>query len=149
MKLGGFALDTYGRYSLGFYAVRIYSLTTAVTVLLVLLSETTMIYARLATAIMRQQRERKARQVAMDAMAASIAHEVNQPLAAILANADAALGWLTRKTPDLDEVHAALQGVVDDGRRAAEVIRSVRTMFKGDVHGESAAQHKRPRSRGT
>ena len=129
-EVGRLALGIYGRFSLGFYAVRIYSLTTAVTVLLVLLSETTMIYARLATAIIRQQREREARQVAMDAMAASIAHEVKQPLAAMVANADAGLRWLTKKTPDLDEVHAALKGVVDAGRRAAEVIGSVRVMFK-------------------
>ena len=132
-EVGRVAIGSAGRYSLGFYAVRVYSLITATTVLLVLLSETTMIYARLATAIIRQQREREARQVAMDAMAASIAHEVKQPLAAMVANADAGLRWLTKKTPDLDEVHAALKGVVDAGRRAAEVIGSVRVMFKKDL----------------
>jgi signal transduction histidine kinase len=87
----------------------------------------------LATAIIRQQREREARQVAMDAMAASIAHEVKQPLAAMVTNAKAGLRWLTNKTPDLDEVHVALQGVVDAGYRAAEVIGSVRVMFKKDL----------------
>jgi signal transduction histidine kinase len=69
----------------------------------------------------------------MDAMAASIAHEVKQPLAAMVTNAKAGLRWLTNKTPDLDEVHAALKGVVDAGHRAAEVIGSVRVMFKKDL----------------
>ena len=132
-EIGRVAIGSAARFSLGFYASRVYSLITATTVLLVFLSETTMIYARLATAIIRQQREREARQVAMNAMAASIAHEVKQPLAAMVANADAGLRWLTKKTPDLDEVHAALKGVVDAGRRAAEVIRSVRVMFKKDL----------------
>ena len=73
----------------------------------------------------------------MDAMAASIAHEVKQPLAAMVANANAGLRWLTKKTPDLDEVHAALKGVVSAGHRAAEVIGSVRVMFKKDLHGRA------------
>jgi signal transduction histidine kinase len=89
----------------------------------------------LASSIMRQQREYESRQMAMDATAASIAHEVKQPLATMVANANAGLRWLTKKTPDLDETRAALQGVVDAGQRAAEVIGSVRVMFKKDHHG--------------
>lgn len=65
-------------------------------------------------------------------MTASIAHEVSQPLTAMLANANAGLRWLTNKTPNLDEAHAALKRVVGDGLRAAEVIGSVRMMFKKD-----------------
>jgi signal transduction histidine kinase len=63
---------------------------------------------------------------------ASIAHEVNQPLAAMVTNANAALRWLKNKTPDLDEVSAALARIVSAGHRAGEVVGSVRTMFKGD-----------------
>jgi signal transduction histidine kinase len=65
-------------------------------------------------------------------LTASIAHEVNQPLGAMVANANAALRWLTNKTPDLDRARATLQRVVNDGHRAGGVISSVRAMFKKD-----------------
>jgi C4-dicarboxylate-specific signal transduction histidine kinase len=61
---------------------------------------------------------------------ASIAHEVNQPLAAIVANGDACLRWLRRDVPQLDEVRGAVEGMMDDGNRAAEVIRRVRALAK-------------------
>ena len=64
------------------------------------------------------------------AMSASIAHEINQPLAAIVTNANAGLRWLANKTPDLDEARAAFKRVATDGHRAGEVIESVRMMFK-------------------
>jgi signal transduction histidine kinase len=63
-------------------------------------------------------------------MSASIAHEINQPLAAIVINANAGLRWLSTKVPDLGEARAALERVVSDGHRAGEVIGSVRRMFK-------------------
>jgi signal transduction histidine kinase len=66
----------------------------------------------------------------MHALTASIAHEVKQPLAAVVTNANAGLRWLTKKTPDLDEARAALQGVIDAGHLAVEVIESIRAMFK-------------------
>jgi C4-dicarboxylate-specific signal transduction histidine kinase len=65
-------------------------------------------------------------------LTASIAHEVNQPLGAIVANANAGLRWLTNKTPNLDEARAALQRIVSDGHRAGGVIGSIRAMFKND-----------------
>jgi PAS domain S-box-containing protein len=69
------------------------------------------------------------RQTTMGAMTASIAHEVNQPLGAIVANANAGLRWLAATEPNLDEVGAALKRIVDDGHRAGEVIASIRSMF--------------------
>ena len=99
--------------------------------------ENARLFNDLASSIIRQQREYESRQMAMDAMAASIAHEVKQPLAAMVTNADAALRWLTNKTPDLDEARAALKGIVDAGHRAAEVIGGVRVMFKKDLHGRA------------
>jgi signal transduction histidine kinase len=120
----------YARFSVGFYASRIYTLTTATTILLLLLSETTTIYARLATAIIRQRRERESRHMTMDSVTASIAHEVNQPLTAIVANGGAALRFLTNVTPNLDETRAAVKTIVNDAHRAGEVLRSIREMFK-------------------
>jgi signal transduction histidine kinase len=125
------------RYSLGFYASRLSALLATILVLLVLLSETTILHANLARSMIRQRSEREARQAVMDVMAASIAHEINQPLAAIVANGAAGLRWLERTAPDLEEVRAALTRIVDDGHRANKVITSVRSMFKKDIHGRA------------
>jgi signal transduction histidine kinase len=91
--------------------------------------------AELAAARDRERAEqseiaRIARLTTMGAMTASIAHEVNQPLTAIVANGRAAQRWLANATPNLIEVNGALSKIVDDGRRAGQVIDSVRTMFK-------------------
>ena len=80
----------------------------------------------------RQELERVSRQTTVGAMTASIAHELNQPLTAIIANANAGLQWLSRKDPNLDEVQEALQEIVDDGLRAADIITSIRKMFRKD-----------------
>jgi PAS domain S-box-containing protein len=61
-------------------------------------------------------------------LAASIAHEVNQPLAAIVADANACLNWLAAADPDLDVVRATLAAVVKDGHRAADVIQRIRQL---------------------
>src|SRR6202048_2311676 len=61
-------------------------------------------------------------------LAASIAHEVNQPLAALVANAEACLRWLDRGTPDLDAARRSVEWIIDDGNRASEVIRRVRAL---------------------
>jgi C4-dicarboxylate-specific signal transduction histidine kinase len=73
---------------------------------------------------------RASRLTTMGAMTASIAHEINQPLAAIAANANAGLRWLARSSPDLEEVHAALKRINTDAHRAGEIIQSVRSIFK-------------------
>jgi signal transduction histidine kinase len=70
-------------------------------------------------------------------LTASIAHEINQPLTAMVLNANAGLRWLAKETPDLGEVRAALNDVVSAGLRAGEVIGSVRAMFKNDVLGKT------------
>jgi len=62
-------------------------------------------------------------------LAASIAHEINQPLAAIIADANACLHWLEADRPDLDSVREALAAVVKDGERAGEVISRIRALL--------------------
>jgi PAS domain S-box-containing protein len=64
----------------------------------------------------------------MGEMSASIAHEVNQPIAATVTNAQAALRWLRAQPPDLDEVRASLSRIVEDGKRAGNVISGIRTL---------------------
>ena len=75
---------------------------------------------------------RVARMNRLGAMTASIAHEINQPLGAMVANANAALRWLAKSPPNLDEAGAALKRIGADGHRAAEVVQGIRAMFKND-----------------
>jgi PAS domain S-box-containing protein len=63
-------------------------------------------------------------------LTASIAHEVNQPLAAVVANAEASLRWLNREEPDLAAARRSVEWVIDDGCRASDVIRRVRALAK-------------------
>lgn len=58
----------------------------------------------------------------------SIAHEINQPLAAVIANAEACLSWLDRNPADLDAARRSVEWIVEDGNRASEVIRRVRAL---------------------
>jgi signal transduction histidine kinase len=73
---------------------------------------------------------RVSRLTTMGAMVASIAHEIRQPLAAVVANSHAGTRWLTREEPDLGEVRAALESIGENGHRANEVITSISAMFK-------------------
>lgn len=61
-------------------------------------------------------------------LAASIAHEVNQPLSAVTTNGTAGLRWLNREVPDLNEVRSAIERMVSETNRASEVIRRIRAM---------------------
>ncbi|MBT1509824.1 PAS domain S-box protein [Bradyrhizobium sp. SRL28] len=65
----------------------------------------------------------------MGELSASIAHEVNQPIAATVTNAQAALRWLRAEPPDLDEVRASLSRIVEDGKRAGNVISGIRALI--------------------
>jgi signal transduction histidine kinase/streptogramin lyase len=66
----------------------------------------------------------------MGELTATLAHEVNQPIAATITNANACLRWLSRDKPDLAEVRAAASSIVQDGRRASEIVNRVRLIFK-------------------
>jgi signal transduction histidine kinase len=88
--------------------------------------------ARNALQATQMELARAMRFTAMGQMAASIAHEINQPLTAVVANASAGLRFLTRETPDLDEARAGLKLIVSDALRASDVITSIRAMFKTD-----------------
>ena len=66
----------------------------------------------------------------MGQLTASITHEIRQPIAAAVTNAQAAMRWLGARTPDLDEVRQALVRIVDDGTRANQVIGRIRALVK-------------------
>jgi signal transduction histidine kinase len=136
-----------GRYNLAWYAGRFYQLVTATVVMVVLLAEMTRLYAGLARsntmlqhermmlqrAIDAQRRERDARLITGDAVAATIAHEVKQPLAAMITRSETGLRWLDRTVPDLDKAKAEFGHIAADGHRAAAVIESIRANFRKDA----------------
>ena len=80
---------------------------------------------------------RIARLTTVGAMAATIAHELNQPLAAIVSNGNAGLRWLDRPEPSLEEARSAFGRIVKEGHRAAQIITSIRAMFKKDSGARS------------
>ena len=68
-------------------------------------------------------------------LTASIAHEVNQPLAAIVTNGAACMRWLGREPPELDEARSAVESMISDGMRASEVIQRLRALSrKTELH---------------
>jgi PAS domain S-box-containing protein len=73
-----------------------------------------------------------ARVTSLGELSASIAHEVNQPLAAVVTNANACLRWLNRATPNLDEAREAVQRIVRDRNRGSEVIGHIRALLKNE-----------------
>jgi C4-dicarboxylate-specific signal transduction histidine kinase len=66
----------------------------------------------------------------MGELTASLAHEINQPIAAAVTNANTCLRWLAAGTPNLEEARAAVTRIVKDGTRAAEIIKRIRLLFK-------------------
>jgi signal transduction histidine kinase len=120
------------RYDVAWYANIAFALASATLVLLVLLSEATKMHARLALSAMAERREQAGRLTTMDAVAASIAHEINQPLAAIVSNGGAGMRWLERPIPDVGKARETLKAMVDDGRRAIQVIAGIRGLLRRD-----------------
>lgn len=74
--------------------------------------------------------ERMSRVNILGELASALAHELNQPLAAILSNAQAAKRFFLKDPPDLDEVHEILDDIVRDDKRAGEIIHGMRAMFR-------------------
>lgn len=88
--------------------------------------------ARLATA--ERDIARASRLLTMGTLTASIAHEVNNPLAAVITNAEASLRWLRRPTANLAEVEAAITGAIEAARRAQEVVDRTRRLVTETPH---------------
>ena len=117
------------RFSVGFYAGRFFSLGTSVFVLVLLLTEMTTLSRRLARTTVALERERDNKLMNLEAMAASIAHEVRQPLAAIALKGSAALRFLGWTPPEVEKVRSALNDMVDQSHRASQVFANIRALF--------------------
>ncbi len=129
-----------GRYSVAWYAGRFYQLVTAAVVMVVLLAEMMQLYADLASsntmlqrAVEAQRRERDARLITGDAVAATIAHELKQPLTAMITRSYAGLRCLDRGAPDLDKAMMGFRQIADDGHRAAAVLDRIRASYRPDA----------------
>jgi signal transduction histidine kinase len=122
---------TNSRFSLVWYAGRAFGLLASSFVLLVLLYESTTLYARAALAAGAKARERERQHLALEVIAGSIAHELQQPLAAITSNSAAGIVLLRQTPPDLGETIAALQEIGSEGRRAGDIIESIRAALTG------------------
>jgi signal transduction histidine kinase len=96
------------------------------------------LHAHLAISLLARSRESEGRRLSMDAMSAAIAHEVGQPLGAIVADAGAAVRWLNRTPPDVEEAHDSLKWIVENAYRAERIIQSVREIFSNLGDGRSA-----------
>jgi len=94
-----------------------------------LLSELKQRTAQLSRAVAELQRERANKLMNLEAMTASISHEVRQPLASIASNGGAALRFLRHVPPNLDETRLALDRMVNDSHRASQVFDNIRALF--------------------
>jgi signal transduction histidine kinase len=121
------------RFSAGWYAVRVFGFLSSSLVLIVLLYEIETLYARLLGAVLGERREREARLMTGDVLAASIAHEVKQPLTAMITSADAGFRFLDRSMPNLDRAKEAFKLIAADGHRAGEVVENIRANFRNDL----------------
>jgi signal transduction histidine kinase len=116
------------RFSFVWYAGWLIGLVSSSCVFLTLLSESTMMYGHLAMSVAAREREREGRRLRMEVMVASFAHELQQPLSAIVMNGQTGLHLIARTPPDLDELQAALEDIAQDGRRASEIVESIRAL---------------------
>jgi signal transduction histidine kinase len=136
IDLAGVPLSFYPppiRFGVGWYTVIFILIIGNSLVLVVLLVEISELYTRALLAVRAQHREREARLVTGDAVSAMIAHEVKQPLSAMITRAETGLRWLNRPVPDLDKAKEQIKGIAADGYRAGAVIDSIRANFKKDA----------------
>jgi signal transduction histidine kinase len=126
------------RFSVGWYSIRAIAFLSSSVILTVLLHETAILYGRLFRAMSAQRRERQARLVTGDTIAAMIAHEIKQPITAMILRSDAGRRWLDRAMPEIQEAKVEFEEIAADGRRTAAVIERIRTNFRMDAGGKTS-----------
>jgi len=124
------------RFTLGFYVSRGAALITSTVVLVVLLAETARLYARLVHSNILLRRAENNKLMNFHAITSGIAHEVKQPLTAILANSDAALTLLEAPAPDHAEIREALNDIRNDTWHTVHALDGFRALFKNVAEGQ-------------
>jgi signal transduction histidine kinase len=117
------------RFTLGWYVSRLFSIVTSTIVLVVLLEETTRLYGRLARSNAMLLREQNNRLMTLEALAASISHEVRQPLTGITLSGRALLRFLGDTPPKLEKARSAGENVIAAGHRASQILDDIRNLF--------------------
>jgi len=118
-----------GRFTLGWYSGRAFSVLVPTIVLILLLAQTFALNARLMRLTTMLQRERSNKLANLEAVVASIAHEVRQPLASIAVRGAAAGRYLDRTPPDLHKTRYCVGAIVDASMRASEIFENIRALF--------------------
>jgi signal transduction histidine kinase len=122
-------LPLHARYSAGWYGLFLMMLASSLVVMLALLADSNRLYARLALSTAAREREREARLMTADAVAAAIAHEVGQPLAAVSANVAASVRWLDRPQPNVEKATDSLRAIGESTQRSFDIIENVRAVL--------------------
>ena len=117
------------RFTAGWYYLYFLMLFSDLVVMIALIAESNRLYVKLALSTSAQSRERDARLMSMNAMAAASFQEVGQPLSAMLSSAMASKGWLTRPQPDREKAIESLDDAIAAAQRTFEMMKSVRTRF--------------------
>jgi signal transduction histidine kinase len=119
-----------GRFDVGWYSVRFFSVVASTVVLIALLTETTRLYARLALTLQALRRERDIALTNVEAVVAAIAHEVKQPLTGIVTKGAAARRFIDRDQPDIDKAQGLIDDMITASFRANEVFDNIRALFR-------------------
>ena len=127
-----------GRFTFAWYGGRFYQFVTATVVMVVLLTEMSRLYTRVASLNTMLRRERDNKLMNLEAMAASISHEVGQPLAAISMRGGVALRVLAREPLDLERVRSNLTTMVSESHRASQVFDNIRALFTSTDREQAA-----------
>ena len=128
------------RFSAGWYIARFVALVASSTLLIVLLAESTALYASLANAFVLLRRARADRLANVQAATAAMAHELRQPLTGIATRGAAGVNWLKRTPPELNKATECFQSMIEASLRADEIIAAIRQLFKQTPIQSSAVQ---------
>jgi signal transduction histidine kinase len=126
------------RFTIGWYCVRFFGVTTSTIVLIALLTETSQLYARLAIALGTLQRDRDNKLINAQAIVAAIAHEVRQPLTGITAGGGAARRFLERNPPDVARARVSIETVVNAAHHVSQVFEGIRALFGKGGEGQGS-----------
>lgn len=118
-----------GRFTLGWYLGRAFAVLVPTIVLILLLAQTFALNARLMSMTMMLKRERDNKLASLDAVVASIAHEVRQPLTSIAMHGAAAQRYLNHTPPNVLVVGRSLGAMVDASMQVSEIFDSIRALF--------------------
>jgi signal transduction histidine kinase len=120
---------TPARFTVGFYAAIVLLLFNATIVMIILLTETTRLYARVIRSNDALRREQQNRLSSLEAIVASISHEVRQPLGAVVTNSETAVLSLKHTPPDIEIAMEAVHDIERDAHRTTEIFKSIGALF--------------------